>query len=632
MPRIPIYQQQQTPSTPLGDNRASLQAPHALSQNGVGAIARGLSDIAGLAQSNALGNLTREKEQADTEARIWAANATSKIDLDMAQRIQELKENAQPGAPSFTPNYLKEFDAYSDSAIQNAPNELARNLLRAHVAASRDAYGKSALSYESGERARHLGTQIDDGIGNSAKIVSANPAWFDREAGKWGSAINALNLPQEAKEALRKNAEKQLVDAAVVAWIDKNPTQASKVINDIMTGDDPSPSIQWTENGQTYSVPFSMGSVEERRVWAKYAESKQKEVSVKQFAGTIIEAANTAVSSTDLMPGDLVDLPTAKAQALDIARSTMGDLTPEQALRIEAQVERAAADRERDIKRRREAVMADAFTRLDQNGGDYQALLRDAPHIATQLNQDQLQRVNRYAWDVSVGGTRPTDWVAYGQLIDQPELLKSVNLGAIKDKFNAKEYSGLVKAQESLLNDPQAEQNLLSTTAVVNSLLKQAKVADDEKHKKFFSLLQQGIDQELAASGKKSLPQKQIEEMAKDLLVKEITERGVLWDSQDKAFDIEVPQLERLKIEAALISEGLPVNELNVLNAYRSKLRRKFGSSNQERQTDDFGGRVVTPSDFPDVPPLLSSDQGQTQPESPDIGEQRPAPAVIPSF
>lgn len=632
MPRIPIYQQQQTPSTPLGDNRASLQAPHAISQNGVGAIARGLSDIAGLAQSNALGDLTRQKEQADTEARIWTANATSKMDLDMAQRMQELKENAQPGASSFTPKYLKEFDAYSDSAIQNAPNELARNLLRAHVAASRDAYGKAALSYESGERARYLGTQVDEGIGNSAKIVSANPAWFEREAGKWGSAIAALNLPQEAKATLKNNAEKQLVSAAVVAWIDKNPSQASKIINDIMAGDDPAPAIEWTDNGQTYRVPFSMGSVEERRAWSKYAESKQKEVSVKQFAGTIIEAANTAVSSADLMPGDLVNLPTAKAQALDIARSTMGDLTPEQALHIEGQVERAAADRERDIKRRRDSALADAFARLDKNGGDYQAMLNEAPHIATQLSPDQLQRVNRYAGDVSVGGTRPTDWVAYNQLVDQPELLKSVDLTAMKDKFNAREYAGLVKAQESLLNSPQAEQNLRGTSTLVKSLLKQAGIGNDEKQGKFFSLLQQSIDQELAVSGKKSLPQKQIEEMANDLLVKEITKRGVLWDSKDEAFDIDVPATERIKIETALISEGLPINDLNVINAYRAKLRRKFDPNNQERKQDDFNGRVVTPSEFPDVPPLLSSEQGQAQTASSYSSEQRPAPAVIPSF
>lgn len=625
MPRIPIYQQQVVANAPLSDHRFSGQAIRAISDNGLDNVARGLGNIVSAQAKEAI-------DRAETEGRVWAANASSQADLAMAEHMQQLQSTAQPGASGFTPGYLKDFDKYTDDVMRKAPSERARNMIQAHMAASREAFGRSALAFEAGERSRFMGKQVEDGIAASATITSANPAWFGREMGKWGSTIEGMQLPPAAKAALKEKAKQQLTNAAVVAWIDKNPAQAVKVIDGIMSGDDPAPSIEWTENGQTYRVPFSMGSVEERRRWANYAQGKQKEDSVKKFTGTMIDSAKAAVGAAELMAGDLVDLPSAKAQAVDIARSAMGDLTPEQSFQIEGYVERVAADRERDIKRRREAVMADAFARLDQNGGDYQAMLSDAPHIATQLNSDQLQRVNRYAGNVSTGGTRPTDWVAYGQLIDQPELLKNVNLGAIKDKFNAKEYAWLVKAQESLLNDPQAEQNLLSTTAVVNSLLKQAKITEDEKHKKFFSLLQQGINQELAASGKKSLPQKQIEEMAKDLLVKEITNRDPWFfggDDTEEAFDINVPTSERLKIEASLISKGLPVNDLNVLNSYRKVLRRRLDQNNQSKQQAVIDNRIVQPSEFADVPPLLSSPPNE---KARDVSADPMNPPVFPTF
>jgi hypothetical protein len=120
----------------------------------------------------------------------------------------------------------------------------------------------------------------------------------------------------------------------------------------------------------------------------------------------------------------------------------------------------------------------------------------------------------------------------------------------------------------------QPEQNIQTTHTLVQGMLNEAGYKKNEKKEaKFFSLLQTAIDQELAGSGKQKLPQDRIKELAADLLVKDVTSKGVLFDSKATGFDVEVPASERPKIEAALRDQGLPVNDYNVLQAYRRTLR-----------------------------------------------------------
>lgn len=78
----------------------------------------------------------------------------------------------------------------------------------------------------------------------------------------------------------------------------------------------------------------------------------------------------------------------------------------------------------------------------------------------------------------------------------------------------------------------------------------------------------------MAASGKKKLTQKEVKDLAADLLVKEVTSKGLLWDTTKPAFEIEVPANEKTKIVAALQSQGMPVNESAILRVYRNKLQR----------------------------------------------------------
>jgi hypothetical protein len=294
------------------------------------------------------------------------------------------------------------------------------------------------------------------------------------------------------------------------------------------------------------------------------------------IANMLLSTVRPLVSSMPIGPGDLVDLAAAKGRAIEVARRQVGELSAEHIVRIENYVESVARDREQQVRRGRESALATAMDQVDAQGGDVEAVIAADPSVLDGLDRDGRERLDRYAGLVATGATRRTDWKSYSELVEDPRLLAAINLDSMRDRFNAREYTQLKTAQEKLLTDPTEEQNVRQTGTLLNGMLKEAGFGkNEEKQARFYSLLQQAVDQELAASGKKQLPQTRIKELAEDLLAREVTSRGVLWDSRDEAFEIEVPPAERLKIEAALDAQGLPVTEYNVLTAYRNKLRKQ---------------------------------------------------------
>jgi hypothetical protein len=274
MPRIPIYEQQIAPNASPGVAR--------ISTGGVGqgleTFGRSLERVAGSLERREQMQFQLDMERVETEGRVWFANAASRADLDMAEFLQKKQQEAGAGAPGFTPDFLKGYDEYAEGALKNAPSNFARNLLQAHMAQSREAYGKGALTWEAGERTRYTGEQIDDGVAMSAKIVNGNPAWFDREMGKWASTIKGAAIDEAAKSKLRDMARAQLVNAAVVSWIDRDPAKASAVLQDIAKTGAADGDVQWSDGSGTYNVPVKLGTLAERMKWTEYAERKVNEM------------------------------------------------------------------------------------------------------------------------------------------------------------------------------------------------------------------------------------------------------------------------------------------------------------------------------------------------------------------
>ncbi len=574
MARIPIYNQQVTPSGSPGVARISAGGEG----RGLQAIGQGLGALADSIERKEQVAFDIEKEKAQNRDEMWFFTSSSKFDAGQRKFLIDSQQTAEPGAAGFADTFLKGFDETAEGALKNAPSEMAKQRMAAHIARSREKFAGDAQLWEAGERGRHQGQQFDEGLEIDASLLHADPSGFADAMGKAGLTVKGLALPPAEKAKLLDLAKAKLASATLKGWIDQNPEATTKILKDWTTSAEGRDNIVTVKlNGKETQVPIGLLDYKQQQMMLDYAETKTKQASAQKFAGVLIDSASAVVAAAPLMPGDMVDLPQAKANGIATAQNALGrSLTPEERLQLEQRVEAAAADRERDIKRSREASVAWAFDALDKNGGDFQALVRDNPALATGLTTEQKARVNDYAGKVATGVTRPTDWQAYNALVADPAVLKATNLDAIRDKFSAGEFAQLKKAQQEILTSTGAEQNLVTTHSLVKGMLEEAGFKKDEKKQaKFFSLLQQAVDQELMATGKKSIPQTRVKELASDLLVKEITSRGVLWDSKDEGFEITVPPVERVKIEAALISQGLPVTDYNVLQAYRNKLRQK---------------------------------------------------------
>ncbi len=341
---------------------------------------------------------------------------------------------------------------------------------------------------------------------------------------------------------------------------------------------------------------FGRMDYEQQDALRSQAEAKIKQNDVRVTANVVGASADAAVASQNIGNDMNVDIARAKTAALADARAKLGrDLDDVQQGQVEAAVERAASVRERDRHRTQQNITQAVFDKLDENGGDYQAVKRDMAGDLQQLPRDMDQRAQKYAGLVATGETRETDWVAYSQLVDNPQMLGQVNLAAMRDKFGATEYSQLVKIQAAAKEAAEKgmpDQTIQGDMAVVKGLLADAGIKDDKKEKQFFSVLQREMDVRRAATGQKALKQEEVKAIAADLLTKEITHKGVLWNTSTPAFQVEVPESEKAKIAAALTEAGLPVNDSSILRAYRNHLNRKPAPPAPVQSRQSISGQI----------------------------------------
>lgn len=317
---------------------------------------------------------------------------------------------------------------------------------------------------------------------------------------------------------------------------------------------------------------------EQRSALRAQADARIKQDDTRVVANVTMKAADTAVMGQNIGNDLSVDLGRAKTEAIAAATKQLGrQLDEVQQQQIESAVERSAGARERDRKRGQDNIAQSVFDELDKNGGDYQAVRGAMPAELDKLPREVQQRAQKYAGQVATGETRETDWIAYSSLVDNPKMLAETNLSALKDKFGASEFAQLVKLQEAGKKNASGapDQTILGDMAVVKGLLKEAGISSKTKEAQFFSVLQREMDARRGNDPKAPpLKQAEVKAIAADLLTREIIHKGVLWDTKDHAFQIEVPAPERAKITAALNEAGMPVNDSTILRAYRNKLNK----------------------------------------------------------
>lgn len=301
--RIPIYQQQTTPDL-VGQPRA---------QAGV------LSDAVGreLSRAGAIGTALVERDQAEQErqrriaeaeakrqeqedAKVWTAEAMSRVRIHADERFRDLQSKAEPGAPDFSRTVTDEFDKYAQETLKNAP-AAARPMMQVSIANVRDNVAISARNYEYQARADWRTRQMASGIDNTARLVFNDPAQFRTTYAEQSAVIQALDIPPTVKDNLQETARKTIANAAVSGWIIQNPQAAYTILKEQAT--DPTQGGKHFETRldgrKTTMVPWGNLTVGEQQHWLRYAEtlSKQTDSVEKRRASNLIRDAEAAADS-----------------------------------------------------------------------------------------------------------------------------------------------------------------------------------------------------------------------------------------------------------------------------------------------------------------------------------------------
>lgn len=228
--------------------------------------------------------------------------------------------------------------------------------------------------------------------------------------------------------------------------------------------------------------------------------------------------------------------------------------------------------------------LADAQRLLIANKGDMNALPMS---VRNRIDPGKFDDLMGFASKLAKGEPIATDWGLYYSLASDPQLLKQVNLGALRHKLGESEFKQLTE-QQVKLNNPKGDDltHLQSAKEVLGSFLLQAGIdptpkpgkGDDSEAAKVGQLqaaFQQRIDARERLTGKKLGTAELREEAAQ--LFKPVRVSGFLGFGTDKPAGlvtgkdtVQIPDNERTQIEAALKRAGRPVTDAAVEALYRA--------------------------------------------------------------
>jgi hypothetical protein len=219
MAQLPVYRQQVLPNSAGAQPRASAGNAGA----GLSSLAQGVQGIAqGVEQAD---RAFLQKQEDD--ARAWVAGALSSDHVKWLARQKDLEANAQPGAPNFTRDFLKEYDDNTVDSLKNAPDEASRKFYAERRAALRTSLAGSALDFESRSGVQWRLNQAADARENVSQLAAIDPskakvAWEEQRRLLGDSAVGV---------ELRRKLDDQVTKAGALGMVERDPRAALDLLN-----------------------------------------------------------------------------------------------------------------------------------------------------------------------------------------------------------------------------------------------------------------------------------------------------------------------------------------------------------------------------------------------------------------
>jgi len=240
------------------------------------------------------------------------------------------------------------------------------------------------------------------------------------------------------------------------------------------------------------------------------------------------------------------------------------------------------------IKQHEEAGVADAFTALRNNGGNYAALPIE---IKNNIPPEKDGSIRDYAAKVAKGIPVETDMALYYELKRDPVMLAKANLNTFKDRLSDSDFKNLIEDQTNVKATGSHSTQVFSAREVLSRYMETAGINPNPKFDdtegtakvgRIESAFQRQITEQESIQGKK-MDQDQIRKLAARMF----TEVPILkWGYAGTPFsgtgtkpavligagdNVQVPTEDRAKIIDALARNKKPITEEAIWSAYMIK-------------------------------------------------------------
>lgn len=164
------------------------------------------------------------------DAHAWTASALSNDHVQWSERLSKMQEEAPPGAPNFTANFVKEFDSTTDESLSNAPDEQAKRFYAERRLALRTSLALQAQSFEAQQGVKWRDQQWDDSITNVERVAASNPDQAKMMSAELTALLRASPNQAHAQLKIAKLRD-AVAKSASQGLIQRNPELALRTLD-----------------------------------------------------------------------------------------------------------------------------------------------------------------------------------------------------------------------------------------------------------------------------------------------------------------------------------------------------------------------------------------------------------------
>ncbi|WP_448207291.1 hypothetical protein [Azospirillum sp. sgz302134] len=164
------------------------------------------------------------------DERLTAAKWRAEDRTQWAERFQQAKEQAPPGAPDFTKGMLEQYDQWAATRLDGVSSRTMRQEVELGLVNLRGQIAEQAMAHEAGARVAKRRTDIEDVRRLNGHAVAGDLTKFDSLLSETENAIRASGLPAEIQADEIKRTRTEFATAGLTGLTLRDPAAAIGVL------------------------------------------------------------------------------------------------------------------------------------------------------------------------------------------------------------------------------------------------------------------------------------------------------------------------------------------------------------------------------------------------------------------